>query len=83
MPGIGVTASLVRIMPCIIQGCRPTSVTVHPASTAINPKGVDKINRLRNHFFASQLLFFHTATKYNSPMPIMVMPIVIIDSKAR
>jgi hypothetical protein len=36
MPGILVTASLVRITPWMIHGWRPTSVTVQPASKAIN-----------------------------------------------
>ena len=38
-PFIGVTASLVRITPLMIHGCRPTSVTTHPASIAMNPMG--------------------------------------------
>jgi hypothetical protein len=38
-PGIGVTASAVRSTPWMIQGWRPTSVTVHPASMAMKPKG--------------------------------------------
>ena len=38
-PGIGVTASAVRKTPCTTHGCRPTSVTVHPASVAMNPNG--------------------------------------------
>src|SRR5256885_7996484 len=39
-PGIGVTASRVRKTPWITHGCRPSSVTIHPASTAMNPSGV-------------------------------------------
>ena len=38
-PGIGVTAADVRINPCTTQGCRPTSVTIHPASVATKPNG--------------------------------------------
>jgi hypothetical protein len=47
MPGMGVNASFVLIIPCRIQGCRPVSVTVQPASTAIKPNGVAKANNLQ------------------------------------
>ena len=38
-PGIGVTASEVRMRWSMIHGCRPTSVTTHPASMAMKPNG--------------------------------------------
>ena len=38
-PGIGVTASAVRITPWMIHGWRPTSVTIQPASMAMKPSG--------------------------------------------
>ena len=36
---MGVTASFVRMTPYTIHGCRPTSVTTQPASSASNPSG--------------------------------------------
>ena len=63
MPGIGVTASAVRITPCMIQGWRPTSVTVHPASTAIKPIGVAKANSFKNQAFLNHFLHFEQRNK--------------------
>ena len=41
IPGKAIGAALftVRINPYTVNGCRPTSVVVHPASTARNPAG--------------------------------------------
>jgi hypothetical protein len=47
-PGIGVTASAVRMTPCTIHGWRPTSVTVHPASRAMKPSGAAMTSARRN-----------------------------------
>src|SRR5208283_4655373 len=47
-PGTGVTASAVRIRPWMIQGWRPTSVTVQPASMASIPRGLISMVALRN-----------------------------------
>jgi hypothetical protein len=48
-PGIGVRASRVRITPWMIQGWRPTSVTIHPASIASTPSGEASTSAQRNH----------------------------------
>ena len=57
MPGIGVTASRVLNMPYSIQGCRPTSVTIHPASTAKNPNGVISTNNFSSHLVSTRFRF--------------------------
>ena len=47
-PGIGVTACAVRMSPCTIHGCRPTSVTIHPASVARKPNGATRTSARRS-----------------------------------
>lgn len=39
-PGAPPTAAAVVSTPCTSQGCRPISVTYHPASTATQPEKV-------------------------------------------
>ena len=45
----GVTESAVRIWPNTVQGCRPTSVVTHPASTATKPSGAAHWHARRKH----------------------------------
>ena len=54
--GIGVTASRVRSRPEMIHGCRPTSVTTHPASTAMNPIGAPSARARRRRRGAPSVL---------------------------
>ena len=62
-PVDGVTESLVRISPYTVQGWRPLSVVVHPASTAINPSGMPNVAQRSQRGLVSSL------PRANSTMP--------------
>ncbi|MNE57123.1 hypothetical protein D3C80_1520720 [compost metagenome] len=57
MPGIGVTASFVRMTLWIIHGWRPTSVTIHPASRAMNPTGAKQAKNSQYFLLSCHLDF--------------------------
>src|ERR1700747_713939 len=78
-PGIGVTASFVRIIPSITQGCLPSSVTNQPVSTAMNPNGEQQTSARNTHLLSGsrrvrhQLQAIHKATASKAePVPTIM-----------
>jgi hypothetical protein len=67
MPGMGVRESRVFMMPYMIHGWRPTSVTIHPASMAMYPKGMAKTRSDSHHRFSSQCFHLKGPCKEENP----------------
>ncbi len=82
-PGIGVTASDVRRIPFTTQGCRPTSVTIQPASTATSPSGPTNPSHRRKRRPVGSALRRHPRNPATTAVPASVMPAPTITWKAR
>src|SRR3954452_11916992 len=72
IPSACVTASFVRITPLTTQGCRPTSVTIHPHSSATIADSPDTATARRNHFVCGMSRRRHHTNPNHSPRPISI-----------
>ncbi len=78
-----VTASSVRITPLTIQGWRPTSVTIQPASMATIVATPEIATARRNHGVCGMSRFRHQTKPNQSPSAISAEPMPTMVSNAR
>src|SRR3954451_18856411 len=78
-----VTASLVRRIPLTTHGCRPTSVTIHPHSSATTAETPETATARRNHLVLGMSRFRHQTNASQAPSAMSAVQIPIIVSKAQ
>ena len=71
------------MIPCTIQGCRPTSVTIQPDSIATIAAIPETATTRRNQGVLGMSRLRHQAIPNQSPRAIIAVPIPTIVSKAQ
>ncbi len=82
-PGAGLTALATRSTPYTIQGCRPTSVVIQPASVAITAAAPETATARRNQRLAGRSRRRHQDQASQAPRASRPKPMPTMVSKAR